>query len=139
MLKSRKGHINFLSILLLAASLLGQPSFAANAGDKGAENKNQVVKVATFDSGFGGFFTAKEIEKQAAALSEKGYGPFDIAHYGDTTNLPYGEKTPGQIAKFASEGILAAFRDGYKDVYIACNTASTQFSKIREIVGAVKP
>lgn len=43
------------------------------------------------------------------------------------------------MQKFASEGILAAFRDGYKDVYIACDTASTQFSKIREIVGAIKP
>jgi glutamate racemase len=96
-------------------------------------------RVATFDSGFGGYFTAKEIEKQARSLAADGYGPFRIAHYGDTTNVPYGEKTPEQIARFASAGILAAFRDGAQDVYIACNTASTQFDRIREILRAENP
>jgi glutamate racemase len=98
-----------------------------------------VYRVATFDSGFGGYFTAKEIEKQARALSADGFGPFVIAHYGDTTNVPYGEKTPAQIASFASAGILAAFRDGARDVFIACNTASTQVEAIREIVRAQDP
>jgi glutamate racemase len=94
------------------------------------------VQVATFDSGFGGYFTAKAIEKQAKALSADGYGPFAIAHYGDTTNIPYGEKTPEEVARFASAGILAALRDGARDVYIACNTASTQVDRIREILRA---
>jgi glutamate racemase len=110
----------------------------ANAAEP-AKAKQDQVRVATFDSGFGGFFTAKEIEKQARDLSTQGYGPFDVAHYGDTTNIPYGEKTPDQIAKFATAGILAAFQDGYKDVYIACNTASTQFEKIKENLRAVNP
>jgi glutamate racemase len=96
-------------------------------------------KVATFDSGFGGYFTAKAIEKQAGALSADGYGPFAIAHYGDTTNVPYGEKTPVEIARYASAGILAAFGDGARDVYVACNTASTQIDRIRELVRAQNP
>jgi glutamate racemase len=135
------------STLLIAAlvvffsGVLGaRPQSAASSADRNSANSNKgAFRVATFDSGFGGYFTAKAIERQARALSAEGYGPFLIAHYGDTTNIPYGEKTPDQIARFASAGILAAFRDGASDVYIACNTASTQFEHIREILRAENP
>lgn len=90
--------------------------------------------VATFDSGFGGFFTAKEIEKRAKQLEAKGYGEFRIEHFGDTRNAPYGEKTPGQIASYSAAGILRAFEHGASDVFLACNTASTQFDAIRELL-----
>jgi glutamate racemase len=125
-------------VLTISGFLSARPGSAPQAA--GAKSPDaSVYRVATFDSGFGGYFTAKEIEKQARALSADGYGPFLIAHYGDTTNIPYGEKTPDEIAKFASAGILAAFRDGNRDVYIACNTASTQFDRIREILRAENP
>ena len=134
----RRHAVKFLAaVMFLVVGLLFEVRPALTADP--AKGKQDVVKVATFDSGFGGFFTAKEIEKQACDLSQKGYGPFDIAHYGDTTNIPYGEKSPDQIATFATEGILAAFKDGYKDVYIACNTASTQFDKIKENLRSVNP
>lgn len=124
-------------VALAAGTLVARPqSAAAPAGRKAGDSNSGAYRVATFDSGFGGYFTAKEIERQARTLSAEGYGPFLIAHYGDTTNVPYGEKTPEQIARFASAGILAAFRDGAQDVYIACNTASTQFDRIREILRA---
>ena len=124
----------------LSGILVARPQSAASpAGWKAGDASSGAYRVATFDSGFGGYFTAKEIERQARALSAEGYGPFLIAHYGDTTNIPYGEKTPDQIAKFASAGILAAFRDGASDVYIACNTASTEFDHIREILRAENP
>ena len=136
-----------LPISLVAALMLWTGGIlAARTGSTGplvqakAAGASAVMyRVATFDSGFGGYFTAKAIEKQAKALSAEGYGPFLVAHYGDTTNIPYGEKTPDEIAKFASAGILAAFRDGASDVYIACNTASTQFERIREILRAENP
>ena len=124
-------------VACLCGTLAAQQPPTAKPGE--AKARAAGVRVATFDSGFGGYFTAKEIEKQATALSAEGYGPFMIAHYGDTTNVPYGEKTPDQIARFASAGILAAFRDGVSDVYIACNTASTQFDRIREILRAENP
>lgn len=120
---------------LVAGAIVAASSAAPNAQAASA----RAYRVATFDSGFGGYFTAKEIEKQARELSASGYGPFLIAHYGDTTNIPYGEKTPEQIAAFASAGILAAFRDGARDVYVACNTASTQIDRIRETVRASNP
>ncbi len=126
--------------VLFGGILVAQPPSAVPSGDRTPQGKNAgVYRVATFDSGFGGYFTAKEIERQARELSAQGYGPFLIAHYGDTTNIPYGEKTPDEISRFASAGILAAFRDGARDVYIACNTASTQFDRIREILRAENP
>ena len=105
----------------------------------GETSAGKTVHIATFDSGFGGFFTAKEIEKRMQGLARQGYGPFTIAHYEDTTHLPYGEKTPDQIARYASEGILTAFHDGARDVYVGCNTASTQMIKIKEILRAEDP
>jgi glutamate racemase len=124
-------------VVLLTAILTAHPRPAASSGGRPSQaTKAGAYRVATFDSGFGGYFTAKEIEKQARALSTDGYGPFLIAHYGDTTNIPYGEKAPEQVAAFASAGILAAFRDGARDVYVACNTASTQIDRIRQILGA---
>lgn len=120
--------------LAISTGLLSQPSSKVQAAPT-----HQAVNVATFDSGFGGFFTAKEIEKQMRQLSADGHGPFVIAHYADTTHLPYGEKTPDQIAEYASEGILTAFHDGAADVYIACNTASTQFDRIQAILRSVNP
>jgi glutamate racemase len=127
-------------VVLLGGALAALPRPAAPpAGRQAGEAKTAAYRVATFDSGFGGYFTAKAIEKQARDLSADGYGPFQIAHYGDTTNVPYGEKTPDQIATFASAGILAAFRDGARDVYIACNTASTEVDRIREILRAASP
>jgi glutamate racemase len=128
-------------VVLVAAILAAWPGPAAfSTNGNAAQDPNLgAYRVATFDSGFGGYFTAKEIERQARALSADGYGPFLIAHYGDTTNVPYGEKTPDQIAAFASAGILAAFRDGATDVYVACNTASTQIDRIRDILRADNP
>lgn len=101
--------------------------------------KDQLIKVATFDSGFGGYFTAKEIEKEARKLSEIYTARFQITHYGDTANLPYGEKSSDQITNFASKGISYAFNEGAQEVFIACNTASTQFDAIKKVLEKSNP
>nr|WP_315472641.1 hypothetical protein [uncultured Undibacterium sp.] len=99
-----------------------------------AQSPNSRHSVSTFDSGFGGYFTTKEIEKRARELEAKGYGGFSIQHFGDTLNAPYGEKTPEQIAHYSAAGILSAFRKGAGEVFLACNTASTQFDAIRNLL-----
>jgi glutamate racemase len=101
--------------------------------------QTQNIKVATFDSGFGGFFTAKEIEYSARKLTETYDVQFSITHYGDTRNAPYGEKQPEQIARLAASGISRAFKDGAEQVFIACNTASTQFAAIKALLEAERP
>jgi glutamate racemase len=102
------------------------------------------IHVATFDSGFGGYLTAKSIETTAATLLRDYDTTITVHHYGDTKNLPYGEKTPAQIATLGSAGVLRAFEQGADMVFIACNTASTQYARIRQAVneaypGQVKP
>lgn len=120
-----------LAALLMVTSCAWLRAQQAAPVEMGAE---KTIRIATFDSGFGGYFEAKAIEAQMRELAHEGYGPFAIAHYEDTTHLPYGEKTPEQIAQFAAEGILTAFHDGAREVYIGCNTASTQFDKIQAIL-----
>ncbi len=97
------------------------------------------IKVATFDSGFGGYFTAKEIESSTNELLKTRTGNLTISHYGDTANAPYGEKSPEQIAELSAKGINRAFQDGAEIVFIACNTASTQFVAIQALLNQTAP
>ncbi len=97
------------------------------------------LHVATFDSGFGGFFTAKSIEKVTPPLLERYNTAITIRHYGDTRNAPYGEKSPAEIAALGSDGVLKTLDDGADMVFIACNTASTQYDKIEQAVEQVYP
>lgn len=99
----------------------------------------EVLHVATFDSGFGGYLTAKSIESAATPLLREYDATITVHHYGDTKNLPYGEKTPDQIAALGSAGVLRAFADGADMVFIACNTASTQYDRIRRAVDVAYP
>lgn len=101
--------------------------------------QDMALNIATFDSGFGGFFTAKEIEKEGHKLGSAYRTQFTITHYGDTAHAPYGEKTPDQIAEFAAKGISKAIAQGADEVFLACNTASTQFEAIKAILNSEKP
>ena len=121
----------------LAATALAV--FAPLAGQAPAPARPAELHVATFDSGFGGYLTAKSIEGSAASLLRQYDATISIRHYGDTQNLPYGEKTPAQIATLGSAGVLKAFEQGADMVFIACNTASTQYASIRRAVEAAYP
>src|SRR5665647_1226735 len=115
--------------LLLVLCLLPQLGLA----------QGRLIKVATFDSGFGGYFTAKEIEREGRAMVKTHEMQLTVTHYGDTANAPYGEKTPEQIAAFTAKGISRAFADGAEEVFIACNTASTQFEAVKKLLNQEKP
>lgn len=128
----------------IAAGLLALASFtpffsAAFTAPVAAAPPPETLRVATFDSGFGGYLTAKSIEGTAATLLRDYEAAITIRHYGDTKNLPYGEKTPAQIAALGSAGVLKAFEEGADMVFIACNTASTQYASIRQAVDAAYP
>jgi glutamate racemase len=127
------------AVLVFSAilSLSNSPAWATSA--KTTAESDQLIHIATFDSGFGGYLTAKAIESKSRALSDQYRAQFKIVHFGDTKHLPYGEKTPEQIAHFASAGILTAFKQGAQTVFMACNTASTAFDQIKEILEAKRP
>ncbi len=94
------------------------------------QNHLKKLKVATFDSGFGGFLTAKEIEKKSIELVREYDVAFDITHFGDTDKAPYGNRSNEEIGRLTTQGVQKALNQGAKLVFIACNTASTQYNTV---------
>jgi glutamate racemase len=128
------------ALLATAASMAAEvPATSPSPAAPVAAAAPEVLHIATFDSGFGGYLTAKSIEAAASPLLRDYDTTITVHHYGDTKNLPYGEKTPEQIATLGSAGVLKAFAEGADMVFIACNTASTQYASIRRAVDAAYP
>ncbi|MFM2381680.1 MAG: hypothetical protein RLZZ76_447 [Candidatus Parcubacteria bacterium] len=76
------------------------------------------MKIGFFDSGLGGLTVMK-----AVALSMQQY---DYEFFGDTANLPYGDKTEEEIYELTKAGVEALFEKDCSLVIIACNTASAE-------------
>ena len=70
--------------------------------------------IGVFDSGVGGLSVLKKLIP---------YGG-NYIYYGDTKNLPYGNKTKGEIINFTREIIKFFIKKGAKKVIMACNTSS---------------
>ena len=75
------------------------------------------MKIGVFDSGLGGLVVTKAFIN---ALPE-----YDYVYYGDTENLPYGEKTSGQILSYTIEAIKFLISQNCGLIIIACNTATS--------------
>jgi glutamate racemase len=76
------------------------------------------MKIGIFDSGLGGKLIAKAIRKK---LPE-----YDYLFYGDTRNLPYGDKTEDEIYELTKFAVEELFRRDCALVILACNTASAE-------------
>lgn len=76
------------------------------------------MKIGFFDSGIGGLTVMK-----AVGLVMPQY---DYEFFGDTANLPYGDKTEEEICELTKIGIEALFEKDCSLVVIACNTASAE-------------
>ena len=93
--------------------------------------------IGIFDSGLGGLTVVKAIRENM---------PYEnIVYLGDSLNVPYGDKTAGQITEFAFKNTEFLLSHGVKAIAIACNTAdATSRREICEcytlpIVGVVGP
>ena len=76
------------------------------------------MKIGFFDSGVGGLTILRAVRTCMPA--------YDYLYYGDTRNVPYGNKTPEEIFKYTEDGIKELFRLGARVVVLACNTASVE-------------
>ena len=76
------------------------------------------MKIGLFDSGLGGLTILKAVTE---AMPE-----YDYIFYGDTANLPLGDKTEEEIFSYTKSGVEELFRQGAVLVIIACNTASAE-------------
>lgn len=71
--------------------------------------------IGIFDSGLGGLTVVKAVLQ---------YMPNEnIVYLGDSLNVPYGDKTSGQITEFAFKNTEFLLKKGVKAIAIACNTA----------------
>jgi glutamate racemase len=76
------------------------------------------MKIGLFDSGLGGLTILRAVAKELPA--------HDFFYYGDTANLPYGDKTEAEIYAFSMTAMDYLFAQGCTLVVIACNTASAE-------------
>ena len=76
------------------------------------------MKIGLFDSGLGGLTVLKAVAK---ALPE-----YDYEFYGDTANLPYGDKSEADIYEFTKRGVEHLFQRDCALIIVACNTASAE-------------
>jgi glutamate racemase len=72
--------------------------------------------VGIFDSGLGGLTVVREMRRQL---------PFEhVIYYGDTARVPYGNKSPETVVRYARQiGDFLLERD-VKAIVVACNTAT---------------
>ncbi len=76
------------------------------------------MKIGFFDSGLGGLVILKAVAKELSR--------YDYEFYGDTANLPYGNKNEEEIFELTKKGVMHLFEKGCLIVVIACNTASAE-------------
>ena len=93
--------------------------------------------IGIFDSGLGGLTVVKAILENM---------PFEnIIYLGDSLNVPYGDKTSGQITEFAFNNTKFLLKHDVKAIAVACNTAdATSRRELLQcfdipIVGVVSP
>ncbi len=75
------------------------------------------ASIGIFDSGFGGLTVMKAIK---SLLPKE-----NIIYFGDTINVPYGDKSKETILQYCSENIRFLESLGIKLLIIACHTVST--------------
>ena len=74
------------------------------------------LSIGMFDSGIGGLTVLKEVRK----LLPREH----VLYLGDTARVPYGNKSPQTITKYALESAIFLLTKGIKILVIACNTSS---------------
>jgi glutamate racemase len=84
--------------------------------------------IGVFDSGIGGLTVAHAIESRLPAER--------IHYFGDTAHMPYGERSPALVCRYATRIARHLVDSGCKALVIACNTASANaLDAVRAEVG----
>lgn len=76
------------------------------------------MNIGFFDSGLGGLLILKAVAKELPQ--------YDYIYYGDTANVPFGDKTEAEIFSFTKNAITELFRKDCLLVIVACNTSSAE-------------
>ena len=76
------------------------------------------MTIGLFDSGLGGLTILRAVVKQLPQ--------YDYVYYGDTANLPYGDKSEAEIYDLSVAAMDYLFGEGCALIIVACNTASAE-------------
>lgn len=93
--------------------------------------------VGAFDSGVGGLTVVQAMRELLPAE--------DIVYLGDTARLPYGNKSPETIVRYAREDLAYLRRHNVKAVVVACNTATAHALGVLQreadvpVIGVIAP
>lgn len=87
------------------------------------------MKIGFFDSGVGGLYILESVRTLLPA--------YDYVYYGDTKNVPYGDKTEAEIFTLAQKGIADMFMHGVALCIVACNTVSVESLRALQIYFSV--
>ena len=74
------------------------------------------LPVGIFDSGVGGLTVLRAVRERLPAEH--------LIYLGDTARVPYGNKSPATVARYAVEDAQFLLSKGVKMIVVACNTAS---------------
>ncbi len=81
--------------------------------------------IGIFDSGFGGLTVMRAIRDLLPSE--------DIIYFGDTARLPYGNKSPATVTRYAIENSCFLLEKQVKLLVVACHTASSMaFEALQE-------
>lgn len=93
--------------------------------------------IGLFDSGFGGLTVMKEVAKLL---------PYEnLIYLGDTAHLPYGNKSPDTVIRYALENTDFLMKRGIKLLMIPCHTACCHALTILQkqlpipVIGVIQP
>lgn len=95
------------------------------------------LSIGIFDSGLGGLTVLKELKRLLPNES--------FVYLGDTARVPYGNRSPQVIKKYAFENSVFLLAQGIKLLVIACNTSSAvslDFLRKRlpiNVIGVIEP
>ena len=78
--------------------------------------------IGVLDSGVGGLTVVKEIQRQLPKEN--------IVYFGDSLNMPYGNKDVGEILSLTKKIISFIDTQNVKVILIACNTISSQIENL---------
>ncbi len=93
--------------------------------------------LGVFDSGVGGLTVVREINRLLPAES--------IVYLGDTARVPYGNKSPEAVQRYALEDSQFLISRDVKAIVVACNTASAYaLESLKEqldipVIGVIRP
>lgn len=76
------------------------------------------MRIGFFDSGLGGLLVLKAVTE---AMPE-----YDYRYYGDTAQVPYGDKSESEIYELTKAGVRELFAGDCALAVLACNTASAE-------------